>query len=329
MESPKISLVIPIRDEEESIENLLESINRQTYQPDEVVLVDGGSTDKTVEIVERMAAGNSKIKLIKTDEATPGKARNIGIENAANDWIALTDAGIKLEPDWLAELVIAASSIPPRQRKAAASPDQGGELDADIVYGNFSPVNGNFFEKCAAISYVPSQKAVGIRGKIIASCLLRKGVWEAVGGFPDLRAAEDLIFMEKAEKQDFKIAIAPKAMVFWSLQPALSSTFAKFVLYSKHNVWAGRQWDWHYGVLKQYLILLPFLIMAAVHSLWWLAAIPLWLLARTAKRILAHRYEFGMGILFNPLIVFGVAGLILVIDTATFAGWFQAVLYKK
>jgi glycosyltransferase involved in cell wall biosynthesis len=103
--SLKISLVVPIFNEEDSLEKLVESINRQTFQPDEVILVDGGSTDKTVEVFERFCPPDSIYKLVKTGRATPGKGRNIGVENARNQWIAFTDAGITLDKDWLAELV--------------------------------------------------------------------------------------------------------------------------------------------------------------------------------------------------------------------------------
>ena len=305
-----ISLVVPIRNEEESIENLIESIIRQTRQPDEIVLVDGGSTDSTVQTAERLLAKNAKIKLIRTDGATPGKGRNIGIEAARNEWIALTDAGIVLETDWLENLAKAADR-------------------ADIVYGNYSPLIRNLFEKCALISYAPPRQQDKIRGRSVASMLLLRSVSEKVGGFPDLRAAEDLMFMERAEAAGFRVATAPKAMVHWQLRPDVASTFRKFALYSKHNVWAGRQWDWHYGVAKQYLLLLPFIVLAIFHSWWWLLAIPLWLFARTAKRILAHKYEFGMATLFDPRVFFGVAGLILVIDAATFIGWGQALMSKR
>ena len=314
MQSLKVSLVIPVRNEAHSIELLIESIGRQSFAPDEVVLVDGGSTDATLEIVERLAVGNASLRLVKTEGATPGKGRNLGIEAAPNQWIALTDAGIRLDENWLKELVKASG-------------------DADIVYGNYTPDfdetrrggdASGLFQKCAALAYVPPQRADGIRGKFIASSLLKKKVWEAVGGFPDLRAAEDLMFMEQAEALGFRVEIAPKAMVYWSLRPDLASTFQKFVLYSKHNVWAGRQWDWHYGVLKQYLALVPFLLLAAFLSWWSLLAFPLWLFARSAKRIFMHRYEHGLAPLFNPMVVFGVALLVLVIDAATFVGWAQA-----
>lgn len=309
----QISLVIPMKNESDSLTQLVESIENQSFQPAEIILVDGGSTDGTVKIAERFCAEDSKIKLIKTPEASPGKGRNIGIEKAESEWIALTDAGIKLENDWLENLARTAEN----------------SLEADLIYGNFSPVIDSLFEKCAAISYVPALRENSIRGKSVASMLLRKRVWEQVGGFPDLRAAEDLMFMERAEKQGFKSAFAPDAKVYWQLRPNFLSTFQKFTLYSKHNVWAGRAWDWHYGVAKQYLVVLPFIVLAVFHSWFWVLGILAWLAARAAKRILAHRFEFGIKPLFNPLIFGGVALLILTIDAATFAGWIQAILNKN
>ena len=304
-----ISLVIPMRDEEDSIESLIDSINRQTRPPDEIVLVDGGSTDRTIDIVEGLAERHPKLKLIKTGDATPGKARNLGIGAAANGWIALADAGMKLNERWLEELI----------RKADG---------ADIVYGNYAPDIRGLFDKCAALAYVPAQGASGIRGKSIASSLLKKDVWERVGRFPDLRAAEDLMFMEAVADKGFRAAFAPNAHVYWRLRPNLASTWQKFVLYSKHNVWAGREWDWHYGILRQYVFLAPFLLLALIHSWWWLLAIPVWMSARTTVRILRHRYEYGVGTLFNPLVFLGVMGLMVTIDAATFFGWALALMTR-
>ena len=311
--SLKISLVVPLYNEENSLGKLVESISRQTFQPDEIILVDGGSTDKTVEVFEELCSRNPVYKLVKTERATPGKGRNIGIENARNEWIALTDAGIKLNDDWLENLLQIVEENP----------------STVVVYGNFAPTVKNLFEKCAAFAYVYPQGENGIRGKFIASSLIKKEVWQKVGSFPDLRAAEDLMFMEEIERQGFSVAYAPKAMVYWQLRPDIFSTFRKFVLYSKHNVWINRQWDWHYGIVKQYLLVLPFLILTFLHSPWWLFGIVGWLLARTAKRISKHNHEFGWSAVFNPFIFFGTMFLILTIDVATFIGWIQAILQKK
>lgn len=309
----QISLVIPMKNEAASLASLMRTIADQTLQPSEIVLVDGGSTDATVEIAEGFASADSRVKLVKTDGATPGKGRNLGITAAANDWLALTDAGIELSPDWLAELVAAAESNP----------------DAAIVYGNFSPITKSLFEKCATLAYVPALRHGQIRAKSVASMLLRREVWDRTGGFPDIRAAEDLMFMEAAEQAGFTFVPAPKAHVYWQLRQGFRETFAKFDLYSERNVAAGRAWDWHYGVLKQYAVLLPFLILSTVFSFWWLAAIPLWLAARTAKRMIGHRDEYGFSPFFKPQIVFVTALIVITIDAATFTGWLRFILKKR
>jgi glycosyltransferase involved in cell wall biosynthesis len=312
-QKPRISLIIPVKNEAESLDLLISSINSQTYAPDEIVLVDGGSTDGTVSLAGKLTAGDDRFRVVETGDATPGRGRNIGAENAGNKWIAFTDAGIKLENAWLEKLVETLAGNP----------------EAVVIYGNYAPVIDTFFEKCAVFAYVSPQRANGIRGKFIASALLKKEVWQKVGGFPDSRAAEDLMFMDEIERRGFNTAYAPEAMVYWQLRPDFSSTFRKFVLYSKHNVWVKRQWQWHYGIARQYLLLLPFVLLALLHSFWWLSAIVGWLFARTAKRILIHRYEFGWTAIVNPFLFPVIMFLIILIDLATFAGWIQAVIQKK
>ena len=66
----QISLVIPIKNEDESLGNLCLSINLQTRRPDEIILVDGGSTDKTVQIARKIAASHTEFKLIEMPQAS-------------------------------------------------------------------------------------------------------------------------------------------------------------------------------------------------------------------------------------------------------------------
>ena len=312
---PPVSLVVPLRDEAGSLEGLIESIGRQTFAPDEIILVDGGSTDGTAELARRLTAGDSRFRVIEAGEATPGRGRNVGADAARNEWIALTDAGIRLEPTWLERLVEVAERDP----------------DVRVVYGSFEPVVDSFFMRCAALAYVsPKHESPSgrIRGPFIASSLLRRGVWREVGGFPDLRAAEDLIFMERVKEHGFKTGWAPSAIVWWQLRPTLRSTFQKFALYSRHNVRAGRQWDWHYGVARSYLLALPFLLLALAHNIWWLAVPASIALARVAKNILSRREGESLFRMLDPAQFAGVAVILGAIDLATFVGWAQAIIYK-
>lgn len=305
-----------MRNEEKSLPALLDSVRRQTHRPVEVILVDGGSTDATVKVAREIAAASGAdfkdLRVIEGTEATPGRGRNIGIGAARSEWVALTDAGIRLEPEWLERLIEVVRA----------------DGDVQVVYGNYEASIGSFFERCAALVYLPPkvERAGGrVRGPSIASALLRREVWEAVGGFPDLRAAEDLFFMEHIKRLNFKIAYAPRATVWWQLQPTLGKTFRKFVLYSRHNVWAGRQWDWHYGLARQYAVNLIFFVLALAHSWWWLMFPVALTLARAAKLIYVRREGRGLAWLFNPLQFAGVVFVMLTIDLATFIGWAQAV----
>src|SRR5262249_33728159 len=98
---PRITLVVPVKNEEASIGELIGSIARQTRRPDEVLLVDGGSTDGTVALAESLTEHDPRYRVVRAGEATPGRGRNVGFEEATHDWVALTDAGIRLDPAWL------------------------------------------------------------------------------------------------------------------------------------------------------------------------------------------------------------------------------------
>jgi glycosyltransferase involved in cell wall biosynthesis len=191
----KISLVIPVRDEASTIQELIESINQQSRKPDEVIFVDGGSRDATVELLRNACEKNPTFRLIAARKALPGQGRNIGVAQANYDWIAFTDAGNRLEPDWLEQLVAVADLHP----------------EAGIICGNFEPVTDTFFTDCAAVAYIDQkvQRENGpCRGPFIASSLVRREVWHAAGGFPDLRAAEDLIF-RRGRAEGTRVQVGP------------------------------------------------------------------------------------------------------------------------
>ena len=68
----KISLVVPVKNEAGSIDELIASISRPTRPPDEVVLVDRGSTDRTVALAEGSTARDPRYRIVRAGDATPG-----------------------------------------------------------------------------------------------------------------------------------------------------------------------------------------------------------------------------------------------------------------
>lgn len=302
-----VSVVVPIRDEEKTILALLERLNAQTRCPDEVVLVDGGSTDRTLMMVEKFVSSRCPIRVIGVQQAYPGEGRNRGIEAARRDVIALTDAGVRPEPEWLERL------CEPLERDPGIA----------VVYGTYEPITDSFFKECAALAYVPARlsSAKGhIRGPSIASTLIRKEVWAAVGGFPPYRASEDLIFIERLDLGGFKTAYAPFARCYWELAPGWRATFRRFAVYSYHNLVAGRGKYWHRGVMRQYVIAVPFVILAVVNHYLWFVVPLAGLAVRVSRRMWWKRNEFEMKAPLHPLRWVTVGLMLCVIDIATWAG---------
>jgi glycosyltransferase involved in cell wall biosynthesis len=100
---PTCSIVIRAFNEEKHIGKLLEGIFHQTVKDPEVILVDSGSFDRTVEIAEKY---NVKIVHIQPHEFTFGRSINLGIEAADSDIIVLASAHVyPVYPDWLERLL--------------------------------------------------------------------------------------------------------------------------------------------------------------------------------------------------------------------------------
>ena len=107
-----ISVVIPLYNKEAIIKKSIESVLTQDYDDFEVIVVNDGSTDNSVEIVK--AIHDPRITLIEQENGGPSKARNTGVKNAKGEWILFLDADDELLPGALkhfAELVKAHKNI--------------------------------------------------------------------------------------------------------------------------------------------------------------------------------------------------------------------------
>ncbi len=311
-----VSWVIPVRNEARSVKALVDGIQSQTVQPDEVIIVDGGSVDETVSLLKEMTVDDPRFIILEAEDATPGLGRNIGIKAARYSWVALTDAGTKIPSNWLEEMLSIRDS----------------SSEFEVVYGHYEPIVESHFDEWASLVYVPpkvTRKTGRLRGPSIASTLLKKEVWKHVGGFPDLRASEDRIFMEQIEKENIPTGWAPKAVIHWHIQPDFKSTFRRFYFYSKHNVWAGRQSGWHYGVARIYFILALFLLLAVFHHPAWLIVLFAVWGARVFKTVLLKKEEHSLFWALNPVRLAGVSLVMFTIDIAMYSGWVQALASLK
>lgn len=316
----EISVVVPVRNEEDSINNLLDGLLSQTRIPNEIVITDGGSTDATPEIIEEYSRRGFPVRLIRDQGALPGRGRNLAASQASYEWLAFIDAGIRPAADWLAELA-----------------EQAETENADVVYGAWEPAIDSFFQECAAIAYVPPPAKNGetlMRPRFIASTLMRRSVWESVGGFPEhLRSAEDLLFMNKVADARFRTVYAPHAMVRWKLQPTFGLTFKRFVSYARNNIRAGLWSGWQAAIFKRYGLLLLSAVPALVWGpRWLLLMLVLWLLmlvGRGSVAIWRNRNCYPASAIRNVVRLGVLIPLIGMLDAAAMIGSLQWFLKDK
>lgn len=100
MQPPRLSVVIPCYNEARYIGRCLRSLKEQSLPPHEIIVVDDGSTDGTVEIVKGF-----DVRLLQQNHAGPAAARNLGASAAAGDILVLVDADMFFDRDYLFHLI--------------------------------------------------------------------------------------------------------------------------------------------------------------------------------------------------------------------------------
>jgi glycosyltransferase involved in cell wall biosynthesis len=95
-----VSVVIPVRNRENSVEFAVRSALSQTRQVDEIIIINDGSTDGTARILDELAESSSIVKPIHLPSASgAAAARNIGLTRAKSAWIAFLDSDDVWLPD--------------------------------------------------------------------------------------------------------------------------------------------------------------------------------------------------------------------------------------
>ena len=243
VDGPALSVVTTVRNEVGSLDAWLTTLVAQLGADDEVVVVDGGSSDGTVELLRARAAAEPRVRLVETPGAGISEGRNIGVRAARHDWIACTDAGCDPDPGWLQALRLAAA--------------EGG---TDLVTGVYraGPVDGPpWMLALAAVSYpVPAElrqttlldRAYGrLLGRMYdaglptgRSVAFRRSAWAAAGGYPEeLATAEDVVFGKRVVAAGAHAELAVDAAVTWDQRPTLAGNLTMFRGYGRGDGLSG------------------------------------------------------------------------------------------
>jgi len=250
----RVSVVATVLNEASSLPHLLNGLAAQTRLPDEVVICDGGSTDGTLPLLE--AESRLPLRVIRRPGGNISQGRNAAIDVATGKVIAVTDAGVRLSPQWLEKIV---------------APFEDAATQA--VAGFFVPDSQTAFETAMGATVLPELREIDPMhfNPSSRSVAFRKSAWAAVGGYPEwLDYCEDLIFDLRIRDQYGPFVFAPGATVHFRPRSSIRAFFVQYYRYArgdgKADLWRRR----HAIRYLTYLVAVPLIAVAgALISPWW------------------------------------------------------------
>jgi glycosyltransferase involved in cell wall biosynthesis len=194
VEWPAVSVIVPVCNAAEYLEEGLESVVDQTVPPHEVVVVDDGSTDRSAEVAERFAASHPEVRVLRRENGGPGLARNAGIAAARGDVLVFHDADDVMLPERIA-LQVGYLTM---------------HTHVGVVIGSTTLQLGSDVDPTSELvrrEVATAERAQGVNIMVMAA---RASVFRTVGGFdPTYRLSEDVKWLTRAAAHGVDIVFVP------------------------------------------------------------------------------------------------------------------------
>lgn len=182
----KVSVIIPVYNLQKFIGGCLQQVLAQSLQEIEIVCVDDGSTDDSADIIVQTAQRDSRVKLIRQENAGPGPARNVGIATATGEFVAFLDADDRYSSDdYLRVLYEGAVDNGVDVSGACFYNDHAGRLETD--FSNDPDLAGYTFTESGVKSYRDYQFDYGFHRFMFKRSLF-ESVSDSAAGVADVAA---------------------------------------------------------------------------------------------------------------------------------------------
>lgn len=197
-----ISVIIPLYNKASEIELTLRSVLMQSLQPREIIVVDDGSTDDSVEIVERLAT--PLVRLIRQENQGVSAARNRAMREAAGEWVALLDG----DDVWCTDYLKSVAQMIERW------PNCGAYGTGFFIDDGERRVVARFCQREGVVDFF----AESMRSYVLipSATTLRRDLALQLGGFPEgMRMGEDQFLWTKIARVA-DVAFLPQPMIIYS-----------------------------------------------------------------------------------------------------------------
>ena len=225
----KYSIIIPVYNRPDEVEELLQCLVNQTYTNFEVVIIEDGSVVKCNDIVERFKH-KLEISYFFQQNTGQGFARNMGFKLAKGEYFIVLDSDALIENNYL--------QIVDNQLNTDFLDLYGGP---DRDHPNFSPI-----QKAISYSMTSFFTTGGIRGskKNLGGTFhprsfnmgLSRAVWEKTNGFTITRMGEDIEFSIRAISMGFKSGLIPEAFIYHKRRTSFSQFFKQLKFFGKARI---------------------------------------------------------------------------------------------
>ena len=239
----KYSIIVPVFNRPDEVDELLESLCSQTFKDFEVVIVEDGSQKPCKDVCDKYAS-ILDLHYYNKENSGPGQSRNYGVERAKGDYVIILDSDVVLPPNYLynvecrtenvefatahessSEGTAAANSTPYTLHSTQKEPTLHSSLPCD-AFGGPDAAHPSFTPIQKAISYSMTSffTTGGIRGgkgkkldKFYPRSFnmgIRRDVYQQLGGFSKMRFGEDIDFSYRIVEAGYKTALIPEAWVW-------------------------------------------------------------------------------------------------------------------
>ena len=230
----KYSFIIPVYNRPDEVDELLDSLTRQTLRNFEVIVVEDGSSVPCKEVTDKYAE-KLLVHYYYKDNSGPGQTRNYGVERASGEYMLILDSDCILPDTYLEEVE---KELQRKEADAFGGPDRAHESFTDVqkainyAMTSFFTTGGIRGGKKKMDKFYPRSFNMGVR----------KSVYQALGGFSKMRFGEDIDFSIRIFKGGYACRLFPEAWVWHKRRTDLKKFFkqvhnsgiARINLYKKY-----------------------------------------------------------------------------------------------